>query len=234
MRLLVPLAAAVIAVSICGPAIAEPVVKKTIGIADERAALLRPEHPKASVILIPGGDGPVEIGYDGAIRNMRNDLLVRTRFDYVEHGLAVLVVDTKVDLKLAIDVMRRVEPPVTVIAASRGTLRAAEGLAEGAHPDALVLVSGILTNESGHNANVAEILGTPDRLPPTLVIHHRQDECGFSRPAGVAPFIKWADGHARAVWLDGGHNGGDPCDGQAYHGFAGLDAQIVSVAAAFH
>lgn len=146
----------------------------------------------------------------------------------------MLVIDAKVDLALAVDVMRKIKSPVTVVAADEGTLRAAHGIADGARPDALVLVSGLLTDESGHNENVAEILGTPARLPPTLVVHHRHDECPYARPAGVAPFIKWADGHAHTVWLDGGHNGGNVCGGDAYHGFAGLDARVVSVAATFH
>jgi hypothetical protein len=216
-----------------GPALAEPLVK-TIGIDEARAVLICPKRPTASVILIPGGDGRIEVGYDGAIQRLRNNQLVRTRFAYAARGLAVLVVDAEVDLTLAVDVMRRVKSPVTVIAGGHGTLRAAKGIADGARPDALVLVSGALTDASGGNPNVAKILGTPDRLPPTLVIQHRQDKCDFSRPAGVAPFIKWTDGRARAVWLDGGHNGGDPCDGQAHHGFAGLDARVVAVSAAFH
>jgi hypothetical protein len=217
---------------VSGPAVAEMVVK-TIGIADERAVLLRPEDPKASVILMPGGNGHVDIGHDGVIHNMRNDLLVRTRFAYAERGRAVLVIDAGVDLKLAIDVMRRVKSPVTVIAASRGTLRAARGVAEGAQPDALVLISGILTGASGRSPNVAEILGTPTWLPPTLVIHHRQDTCAIAMPAGVAAFLRWADGRARAVWFDGGHGGGRPCDVGAYHGFAGLDTRVVSASARF-
>lgn len=215
-----------------GSAIAEPVVK-TIGIADARALLVRPEQPVASVVLIPGGDGRIEVGFDGQIQHLHDDLLVRTRFDFAARGLAVLVVDADVKLDLAVDTMRRIKSPVTVVATSNGTLRAAHGIADGARPDALVLVSGILTGESGYNENVAKILATPERLPRTLVIHHRRDECNVARPAGVPPFVKWANGRARVVWLDGGHNGGKPCDVQTYHGFAGLEAKVVSVSATF-
>lgn len=226
-------AATGVAMLLRGPAGAATLVSKSVGIADVDTVLLRPEHPKASVILMPGGDGRIEAGYDGAVRRLRNNLLVRTRYAYAARDLAVLVVDADVNLDLAVATMRMVKSPVTVIAASRGTLRAARGIAAGAHPDALVLISGALTDVSGRNPNVAKILGTPARLPPTLVIHHRKDNCYFSRPAGVVSFLKWADGGARAVWLDGGHNGGDPCDGRAYHGFAGLDARVVSASARF-
>ena len=60
-------------------------------------------------------------------------------------------------------------------------------------------------------------------MPRTLVVHHREDGCSKTRPEGVEPFIKWAGGRARAVWLSGGVNEGDPCEARAYHGFNGID-----------
>jgi hypothetical protein len=121
-----------------------------------------------------------------------------------------------------------------VVATSRGTLRAAEGIARGALPDALVLTSGMLTSESGSAENVVAILGSPGILPPTLVIHHRHDGCRVSQPAGVEPFIRWAAGRARVVWLDGGMSTGDPCRPPSHHGFNGIDDQVVALTAEFH
>ncbi len=135
--------------------------------------LITPAHPHASVILMPGGDGRISAGADGSIRRLKNNQLVRTRFSYAAHGLAVLVVDADVDLAAAVNTMRKIKSPVTVIGTSRGTLRAAEGIAAGARPNALVLTSGFLTNDSGSSQNVANILGSPGKLPRTLVIHHR-------------------------------------------------------------
>jgi hypothetical protein len=212
------------------PAFAAPAVK-AIDIGGSRAVLLLPAQPKASVILMPGGDGRIRAGADGGIHRLRNNQLVRTRFAYAARGLAVLVVDADVNLAAAVRTMRRIKSPVTVIATSRGTLRAAQGIAAGARPDALVLTAGFLTNESGNSRNVANILGSPAKLPRTLVIHHRRDGCHVTRPAGVAPFIEWSRGRARVVWLDGGSNAGNPCMARAHHGFAGLDARVVSLAA---
>jgi hypothetical protein len=143
-------------------------------------------------------------------------------------------VDANVDLAQAVSYMARIRRPVTVVATSRGTLRAARGIAAGARPDALVLTSGFLTDQSGGGENVANILGSPARLPHTLVIHHRHDACHLTQPAGVDPFIRWAAGKARAVWVDGGTNAAAPCRARAYHGFNGLDARIVSLVAGFH
>jgi hypothetical protein len=233
MRKFLLLATAVAAAFALAPATAAPPAK-TINIDGSRAALIRPAHPHASVILMPGSDGRIAAGPDGSIHRLKNNLLVRTRFAYAARGLAVLVVDADVDLALAVNSMRKIKSPVTVIGTSRGTLRAAEGLADGARPDALVLASGFLTDESGSRQNVANILGSPARLPRTLVIHHRHDGCHRTRPAGVAPFIQWAHGKARVVWLDGGSNAGNPCKARAHHGFAGLDARVVSLAAEYH
>lgn len=213
-----------------GPAGAD----ETVSIGGSQAVLLRPAAPKASVILMAGGDGYIAASPGGTIGHLKNNQLVRTRAAYQAHGLAVLVVDADVNLAAAVDYMAKIKRPVTVIGTSRGTLRAAQGIARGARPDALVLTSGFLTDESGGRENVANILGSPGRLPRTLVIHHRQDGCKFTLPAGVAPFIKWAGGKARVVWLDGGSNVGNPCQAQAHHGFNGIDGRVVSLAAGFH
>jgi hypothetical protein len=70
-------------------------------------------------------------------------------------------------------------------------------------------------------------------LPPTLVVHHRQDKCWLTSPAGVAPFIAWSKGKAKVVWLDGGEEVGNPCEAKGYHGFAGIDQKVVEAVAAF-
>jgi hypothetical protein len=207
---------------------------ETVSIAGSQAVLLRPASPVASVILMAGGDGRIEAGPGGVIGRLKNNQLVRTREAYLARGLAVLVVDADVNLAQAVDYMAAIKRPVTVIGTSRGTLRAARGIAAGARPDALVLTSGFLSPASGKpNENVEASLGTPERLPKTLIIHHRHDECRFTQPAGVAPFIAWAGGKARVVWLDGGSAQGDPCQAKSHHGFLGLDGEVVAHAAAF-
>ncbi len=232
MRIFLQWVAAVAAAFAIAPAQADPAAK-SIDIGGSRAVLLLPTRPRASVILMPGGDGRIRADAYGGIHRMINNQLVRTRSAYAARGLAVLVVDGDVNLAAAVETMRKIKAPVTVIATSRGTLRAAEGIAAGAHPDALVLTAGFLTDASGSRKNIANILGLPAKLPHTLVIHHRHDGCHVTRPAGVTPFITWAHGKARVVWLDGGSNIGNSCKARAHHGFAGLDAHVVSLAARF-
>lgn len=207
---------------------------ETVDIGSSKAALLRPAAPAASVILVAGGDGHIAVGANGAIGRLAGNQLLRTRQAYVAKGLAVLAIDADADLAQAVDYMRTIKSPVTVIATSRGTLRAAQGIARGAKPDALVLTAGFLTAASGKpDANVASILRTPAKLPRTLVIHHRNDECRFTQPVGVAPFIAWSEGKASVAWLEGGGTRGDPCQAMSHHGFLDLDDKVVALAAGF-
>ena len=223
-------AAAILLGLVGAPAFAD----ETVSIGGSRAVLIKPKAPRASVILMPGGDGAIRAGDQGDVHGLTGNQLVRTRHAYAARGLAVLVADAGTDLNGAVQYMAAIKRPVTVIATSRGTIRAAEGIARGARPDALVLTSGFLSAESGSGQNVMSILGSPASLPRTLVIHHRQDSCRATLPAGVDPFVKWSAGRARAVWVSGGSSEGDPCEAAAHHGFNGLDGQIVGIAGGFH
>jgi hypothetical protein len=219
----------VAAVLVCGSAFAD----ETVSIGGSNAVLIKPTAPRASVILMPGGSGAISAGDHGDIHGLNGNQLVRTRQAYAARGLAVLVVDAGTPLAAAVQYMAAIKRPVTVIATSRGTIRAAQGIANGARPDALVLTSGLLGPESGSGQNVMSILGSPSALPRTLVIEHREDSCKLTLPAGVEPFVKWSGGRARAAWVSGGANEGDACEARAHHGFNGVDGQVVGLAAGF-
>ncbi len=213
------------------PAQAAPVDQSTVKIGGVSAALLKPANPKGAIVLLAGGDGSIGVGPNGTIAREGNQL-VRTRAAYAARGFAVLVPDCCVDVAAAVQYMRSFGK-VTLVGTSRGTQRAAQGIAAGARPDRLVLTSGFLSNASGDRDNVMNTLGAPAALPPTLVVHHRQDGCVRTQPAGVAPFLDWAKGKASVTWLDGGQSRGEPCRARSYHGFNGIDGQVVSAVAGF-
>src|SRR5216684_5888011 len=156
-------AAAILFGLFCGSALAD----ETVSIGGSRAVLIRPKAPRASVILMPGGSGAIAAGDHGDIHGLNFNQLVRTRNAYAARGLAVLVLDAGTSLSAAVQYMAAIKRPVTVIATSRGTIRAAEGIAGGARPDALVLTSGFLSQQSGGSNNVMLILGSPAALPRT-------------------------------------------------------------------
>lgn len=189
--------------------------------------LIRQKDAKGSVILLTGGDGRLGIGPDGAFGYGDDNVLIRNR-DAFAKDFNVLLVDAGTSLAAAVKTMAALKRPVTVVATSAGTQRAAQGLVQGARPDRLVLTSGFLSRGSGPSENIMDIMPYPELLPPTLVIHHRQDECRFTKPAGVDPFLAWAAGRARVVWLSGGATEGNPCNAHAHHGFNGQDAELVA------
>jgi len=227
------LAFAIAAAVCCEPGAAIAQKHQALSIGGGTSVLITPRKPRGSIILMPGGNGYIGATPDGAITGLRGNQLTRTRMAYVRRGRAVLVLDSSSSLPAAVTYMRRVKRPVTVVATSRGTLRAAYGLRAGARPDRLVLSAGFLTRQSGGYENVASIVGSASKLPPTLVIHHRNDACRVTLPAGVAPFIRWARGRARIVWLSGGRSRGRLCGARAHHGFNGLDAKVVGIVTGF-
>lgn len=202
-----------------------------ISIGWTKAALILPPKPRGAMILLAGGDGDIGVGADGSIAREGNQL-VRTRDAYAARGFAVLVPDSGVDVAQAVETMRKYGS-VTLVGTSRGTQRAARGIAAGARPNRLVLTSGFLSNASGDTDNVMAILGSASQLPPTLVVHHRHDGCSKTRPEGVDPFLAWAGKRARVVWLDGGSDNGDPCQARSHHGFSGIDGAVVSAVSGF-
>jgi len=200
--------------------------EEVVTIGNARAILNKPAKPRASVILVAGGDGFLNIDASGKIQRLAGNQLVRTRAQYVAHGVASLTVDIGVDLAAAVEYMRKIAQPVALVGTSKGTLRVAQAVAAGARPNSVVFTSGFMQQVQG-------ILGSPGALPATLVVHHRLDTCRFTLPDAVEPFKQWGGGKVRVVWMTGGRTEGDPCEARAYHGFLGLDGQVVAAVAAF-
>lgn len=202
---------------------------ETITIAGVRSILIRAPHPKGSVILLTGGDGRLEVGSGARFGKAGDNILIRNRDAFVAQGYNVLLAEIGTNLSAAVDHMAAIKRPVIVIATSKGTQRAAEGIVGGAMPDRLVLTSGFLSKASGPDDTVQSIMGTPNRLPRTLALHHREDRCRWTQPAGVAPFQAWAGGRVQVEWMSGGQaDEGNPCRASGHHGFAGQDEEFVA------
>jgi hypothetical protein len=76
-------------------------------------------------------------------------------------------------------------------------------------------------------------IGSPASLPPTLLIHHRQNGCRLTTPDSAVAFQQWAGGKARLVWIDGGSSTGNPCKARSYHGFVGREGAVISAITGF-
>jgi hypothetical protein len=214
------LLAVALLIAAAAPAAAEEAVK----IGGAYALLNKPASPRAAVVLIPGGDGVMDIRADASFSGLKGNQLVRTRQTYLGHGVATLTIDQGVNVAAAVAYLRDIAPSVVIVGTSRGTLRAPAGLS--ARPNGMVLTSGFLDQ-------VRASIGSPGALPPTLVVHHRNDGCRQTPPGAVAPFKAWGGDKVRVVWMEGGTTQGNPCHARAYHGFNGLDGQVVATIAQF-
>jgi hypothetical protein len=122
-----------------------------------------------------------------------------------------------------------------LIGTSRGTQSAANAATElsgSEGPDGVVLSSTILTDNKGRPVP-AMPLGKI--RVPVLVVHHQQDGCSlcsFSEvPALMAKLAKAP--RSQLLSFKGGENKGDPCEAFAYHGFNGIEADVVHQTAAW-
>lgn len=216
----------------------------------QRFLYISPASPKASVILIAGGHGGLQIFPGGSIGWGSNNFLVRTRQQFADAGFAVAVIDAPsdrqsapflggfrqtpehaADVKAVMAWLRQQAPvPVWLVGTSRGTQSAAYiatelSPAQGG-PDGLVLTSTILNDPKGRAV---------PRMPleqisvPVLVAHHEQDGCRLCAfgymPQLMSQLAKTPK--AELITFTGGQSTGDPCEAMAYHGFNGLEADIV-------
>ncbi len=180
---------------------------QAVSVGGAVALLNKPSSPRAGVILVPGGDGVLNVQQDGRSANCGGNQLVRTRKAYLGHGIATLTIDRGVDVAAAVNYMRGIARSVVVVGTSRGSLRVPNALA--ARPSGIVLTAAFLDG-------VRSSVGSPGALPPTLVVHHRQDGCRYTPPAAVEPFKAWGGARVGVAWMDGGVNEGDPCQARGF------------------
>ncbi|MDB5873644.1 MAG: hypothetical protein JWQ07_3086 [Ramlibacter sp.] len=216
----------------------------------QRMIVLSPPEPKAAVILFAGGHGGLQIFPNGSMKWGEGNFLVRTRQLFADAGLTVAVIDAPsdrlsssflsgfrqtpehaADVKAVIGWLREsAKVPVWLVGTSRGTQSAAfvaTELAGPDGPDGLVLTSTILTDYKGNRPVPAMPLGKI--RVPVLVVHHEQDGCEHCAFSGM-PVLMGKLGNAPRTQLlsfKGGENRGDPCEAFAYHGFNGLEREVV-------
>jgi dienelactone hydrolase len=221
----------------------------------QRMLVLSPPEPKAAVLLFAGGHGGLQIGAGGAFKWGSGNFVVRSRQLFADQGLVVAVIDAPsdrqsppylggfrqrpehvADVKAAIAWLRdNARLPVWLIGTSRGTQSVAYVATE-AHgaegPDGIVLSSTILTDDNGRPVP-AMPLGNI-RIP-VLVVHHEQDGCAHCAFADVPALMAKLGGAPKKALLSfkGGGNWGDPCEAFAYHGFNGLERDVVQQTAAW-
>lgn len=217
----------------------------------QRMIVLKVDNPKAAVMLFAGGHGGLQISPTGSMKWGDGNFVVRSRQMFADQGLMVVVVDAPsdrqsppylggfrqesdhvADIKAVIAWLKQqISIPVWLVGTSRGTQSAAFiatqiAPSEGG-PDGIVLTSSILADTRSRPL---------PKMPlgkiqvPTLVVHHRQDGCAHCRYEDLPQLMEKLTAVPRRELLtfEGGITKGDPCQAMAYHGFNGIEKEVVT------
>jgi pimeloyl-ACP methyl ester carboxylesterase len=203
----------------------------------------------ATLVLLPGGAGG--IGYKGGVPTSTN-FLVRSRDRFAAAGFDVAIVGRpsdrpaldlpfRVSDENARDLARVVErvraaggKPVWLVGTSNGTVSAAAAaIALGGAIDGLVLTSSVTDPLLPQAVQKLAL----DRISvPVLVVHHKLDECPGTPPAGAELVVEGLT-HASAKKLllveGGGPAWGPRCEPMHWHGYIGMEQEVVDAIAAF-
>jgi dienelactone hydrolase len=174
---------------------------------------------------------PVAILMPGAGGATPNDFLVRNQSKIRGAGIETRVTTSPSE---AADIARAEKQKgrkVVIVGMSMGAWHVGQAIAAGAPANGVVLVSGMLSN-------AVSALGTPAKLPSTLIVHHHKDECQYTLPSTARSFQQWSGGKARIAWITTtgepppGRKG-NPCWPFGAHGFFMKDGPAVAAIVGF-
>jgi len=202
-----------------------------------------------------GGNGGLQIQPGGGMLKGAGNFLVRTRQLFAAQGLLVAVVDAPsdrqsqpflqgfrlrdehvVDLRAVIAWLRtQASVPVWLVGTSRGTQSAAWVATQlasvpGAGPDGLVLTSTILSDTK---SRAVPSMALDELRIPVLVVHHQLDACQLCAYSSLPSLMRKLGQAPRKQLLSfqGGTSEGDPCEAFAYHGYNGIEPEVVKAIA---
>lgn len=246
----------VAAALILSPASAQPFGSGTEGrerVADlplkdgdhQRVLYLSPEHPWATVVMLPGGAGDVGIGRDGEIRHPDN-FVVRSRTLWTDKGVAVVIPDTidranlrgersspryaeLVDSLIAF-ASARSQVPVFLLGTSQGSIAAMNGAAQ-AKPGTLagVVLTESVSRMGGSHETVFD--AHPEAVHvPALVVANRDDICKVAPPDDarrIAAAMTASPGVEVLMVTGGVAASKRPCGSLSPHGYYGIESEVV-------
>ncbi len=238
---------------------AELVTLETRPGVEQKFILMMPEKPVASVILFAGGKGALNLSSvfgSPAISWGENNFLVRTRETFASQGLVVAVVDVPSDRQtgkgmlggfraskkhvtdidqVITDLRQRADVPVWLVGTSRGTESAANVAINSAQqPHGLVLTSSMSVPNSKGTA-VTEMELSKITIP-VLIVAHSDDACPKTPPEGakkIAAMLTSAPTVEVKIFSGGDEPVSKPCKAKSYHGFLGIEEQVVDTISGF-
>ncbi len=206
---------------------------------------------RAAIILVPGGDGRLQLHLTGTPSRLQGDFLVRTRRKLRQHGYITALLDAPSDrqnkpgllagyratqrhavrnIGAVIDrLVASFKVPVIVIGTSRGTVSAVNAARRLHSKIAGVGLTASITQPNRRGATIHAIKLATITVP-TLFVHHVDDRCAVTPLHGArAAFeaMQAADRHVRWGMVSGGLDGARPCSGKSFHGFWQSEGQAI-------
>ncbi len=224
---------------------------------------IKPDNPKAGVVLFIGGDGLLKLSSSGKISDNKNNFFSRTYEKFAEAGLMVALVDVPSDKEknngmfrigpqhagdiiAVINYMKKAaDVPIWMVGTSMGSFSAASIATKKQNKvDGLVLTSSVTRPE--HEKELKKLAA---KLPggvadvdlqkfkkPVLIVVHAEDTCEVSPPSDAAKLKANLSNSPKVeiIQLNGGTaRKSGVCEGLSRHGFYGLESEAVKKIAAF-
>ncbi len=207
--------------------------------------------PRATLVLLPGGDGRLKMGLSGKPTRLRGNFLVRSQKALRKFGFATALLDAPSDRQKKPGLLagyratnqhavRDIGPvvehlkaifkaPVFLVGTSRGTVSAVNAARRIGDKLAGVALMAAITQPNRYGATVNAInLGAI--AIPTLFVHHVDDHCAVTPAHGARiGFEVMQKAGARVRWatVSGGRDGVHTCSGRSYHGFWKAEGQAL-------
>jgi pimeloyl-ACP methyl ester carboxylesterase len=216
------------------------------GEGHQRVLYLRPEHPWATIVMLPGGAGDVGIERDGVIRHPDN-FVVRSRALWTDNGVAVVIPDTidranlrgqrsspryaEIVDRLIAFASDQSQVPVFLLGTSQGSIAAMNGAAH-AKPGTLagVVLTESISRMGGSHETVFDAY--PEEVHvPALIVANRDDRCTVAPPGDarrIAAAIT-ASPSVEVFTVAGGVVATKrPCGSLSPHGYYGIESEVVN------
>jgi hypothetical protein len=239
-------AGVILLIASCVPAAADTIVTE-LPLDDggiQRVLYTSPANPRAALIMLPGGNGMVEFGPDGAFRRMGGSFLLRTLPLWQAQGFAVAVLTPPNGMSLlgyrhtpayaaamgqAVDFAHsRTNVPVWLVGTSQGSTAAVGGAARLGGKIAGIVVMSSVTGRSSAGETLFD--SEPGRVAvPVLIVANSSDTCPASPPKD-APKIAEALTQAprkEIVYMESAAIGGQPCEAESPHSYFGIEQATV-------
>ncbi len=203
---------------------------------------------RATVVLLPGGNGSIGLTYGFPVSS---SFLVRSRDYFAARGFNVAVLDKPSDtdnldfnfrsgpdhledLRQVVAYLKNDENlPVWLVGNSRGTISAtAAAIAFGNEELAGIVLTSSITSWWKKGAVTSQNLKAI-RIP-VLVVHHARDACRICKPGQASRIVEDLTNAPvkKLVMVEGGGPpSGKECTPTHWHGFVGMDQEVVRLIA---